>query len=935
MTYAQSDVPSESLGFVEEMYERYRKDPASVSPDWQRFFRSQENGNGETATACRREQLAREGVPLPETAGTDRCNICGRETSMSDRQYRVDQLIRAYRTRGHRIARLDPLGLPRPMQPELDPGYHGLTESDMARTFSAGTLARDGELLTLRQILARLRSTYCRSIGAEFMHIDSLHVREWLQKRMERTRNRVRLDRQEQLRILTRLTDAVLFEDFVQRKFTGSKRFSLEGGESLIPLLDLTIERAGEDGIKEIVVGMAHRGRLNVLANIMGKSPRFIFREFEDADHAKNRGRGDVKYHQGYQNDWHTASGHSVHLALCFNPSHLEFVNPVALGRTRAKQDRLNDRDRERYMVVLIHGDAAFAGEGIVQETLNLSQLEGYAVGGTLHVVVNNQIGFTTTPEEGRSSTYATDIAKMLQIPIFHVNGENPDAVAQAVRLAMDFRRTFKRDVVIDMYCYRRRGHNEGDEPAFTQPVMYREIEKRASVRDGYLDHLLELGEITRVEADEIATRRKEALEEELQRVGDEDSTVRPSILGRVWKQYAGGPDKDIEEADTGVKRERLSLLLERLTELPPSFHPHPKIERLLEQRREMARGERPLDWAAGEVLAFATLAVEGARVRLSGQDCGRGTFSHRHAILHDNLDGHRHIPLRHLETGQAPVEIWNSPLSETGVLGYEYGYSIAYPDGLVLWEAQFGDFANVAQVIIDQFLSSAEDKWRSLSGLVLLLPHGFEGMGPEHSSARLERFLSLCAEDNMQVLVPSTPAQIFHLLRRQVVRRWRKPAIVMTPKSMLRHPKAVSSLDDLANGPFQRVIPDQEVAPEGVRRILLCAGKVYWDLVEAREAQNRQDVAIVRLEQLYPLREELIEAALAQYPASAPVYWIQEEPQNMGAWHSLLIHFGRELFGRPFQCIARAPSASPATGSASAHKAEQREILDAAFAVE
>ncbi|MCC6489310.1 MAG: 2-oxoglutarate dehydrogenase E1 component, partial [Candidatus Hydrogenedentes bacterium] len=645
------------------------------------------------------------------------------------------------------------------------------------------------------------------------------------------------------------------------------------------------------------------------------------------------QGRGDVKYHLGHHTEWTTQSGHKVHIALAFNPSHLEYVNTVVMGRVRAHQDRTGDLARTKGMALLIHGDASFAGEGIVQETLNLSELEGYTTGGTLHVIVNNQIGFTTNPSEGRSSVYATDVAKMLQSPIFHVNGEDPEAVATVVNLAMDFRRSFRRDVVIDMYCYRRRGHNEGDEPAFTQPVLYRAIEKRKPVREGYLEHLLTLGGVTRAEAEEIAVRRREILEEELAAARREEPLRAPSVLRGLWSNYKGGPDRDVPEVDTGVPRERLLSLLETLTKLPSGFHPHAKIERILEARLKMARGEEPLDWAAAEALAFATLCTEGTRMRMSGQDSQRGTFSHRHAVLHDTEDGHSYMPLQHLAKDQAPIEIHNSPLAEASVLGFEYGYSIAYPDGLVIWEAQFGDFFNVAQVIIDQFISSAEDKWRSLSGLVMLLPHGFEGMGPEHSSARLERFFSLTAEDNFQIVVPTTPAQIFHLLRRQIVRTWRKPLIVMTPKSLLRNPAAVSPVDDLVNGRFHRILPDTKGIVGKVNRILLCTGKIYYELAEEREKLKRDDVAILRVEQLYPLQPEDLQAALEPYPDNTPVFWVQEEPENMGAWRRMRGKFGYILLGRlPFYGIYRPASASPATGSASSHKMEQRELLDQAF---
>jgi 2-oxoglutarate dehydrogenase E1 component len=726
-----------------------------------------------------------------------------------------------------------------------------------------------------------------------------------------------------------------VFEEFIRKKFIGAKSFSLEGSESLIPLLDLAIERAGEQGVNEIVMAMAHRGRLNVLANIMGKSPRQIFREFEDAAPQLHAGRGDVKYHLGYSNEWLTSSGRKVHLSLCFNPSHLEFVNPVATGRLRAKQDRADDADHSRGMLLLIHGDAAFIAEGVVQETLNLSRLPGYTVGGTLHVVINNQIGFTTSPSEGRSTMYATSGTKLLPAPIFHVNGEDPEAVAQCVQLALEFRRTFKLDAVIDMYGYRRLGHNESDEPSFTQPLLYHAIEQRKSVREGYLDHLLKLNEVTREEADNIARQRYGLLEKNLAEARVGHNSLAIESFSGIWKGYIGGPESKAGEVETGLDKARLTALLEALTQLPENFHPHPKIKRGLEAHREMAQGKRPLDWAAGEALAFASLTTEGYRVRLSGQDSQRGTFSHRHAVLHDVEDGHLYVPLQHIAEGQAPVELLNSPLSETGVLGFEYGYSLDCPDGLILWEAQFGDFINAAQVIVDQFIASAEDKWRRLSGLVLLLPHGFEGMGPEHSHARLERFLALAAEDNIQVVNATTPAQYFHCLRRQALRRWRKPLIVMTPKSLLRHPAAVSPLDEFATGGFQRIIPDIKAGPaDQVKRVLLCSGKIYYELDQRRDELKRSDVAIIRVEQLYPLRPELVRDVLAPFPDGTPVYWVQEEPENMGAWRSLRVNWGEKLFGRlPFARISRPASPSPATGSARVHKLEQEKLLDEALA--
>jgi 2-oxoglutarate dehydrogenase E1 component len=921
-----------STEYVEGLYAHYRRNPASVPDDWRQYFDSLPDGQPATGLLRLGPSFRPRSIFNPDLPAKPGSRSVAESSDAIGLQDRADQLLRAYRVRGHMAAQVDPLGLPRPRPPELDPKFYGFKEEDFTRRFSCETFHGDGRL-TLREIIERLQNTYCRSIGVQYMHIDDVAIRRWLQQRMEFTENRLKLTRKEQLRILTRLTDAVIFEEFLRKKFIGAKSFSLEGCESLIPLLDLAIEKAGEQVISEIVLGMAHRGRLNVLANIIGKSPRQIFREFADADPELHPGGGDVKYHLGYSSDWKTTHGQKVHLSLCFNPSHLEFVNPVALGRLRAKQDGIGDAGRRLGLVLLIHGDAAFAGEGITQETLNLSQLDAYKVGGALHVIVNNQIGFTTGPGEGRSSTYATDVAKMLQIPIFHVNGEDPEAVAQVVKLAMDFRHTFQRDVVLDMYGYRRLGHNETDEPSFTQPVMYRAIEQRKPVREGYLEHLLKLDEITRAEADEIGARRRAALEQELSEARSENYRPPADGLRGIWSGYLGGPDSGAGDVETGVERGRLASLLKAQTQLPNDFHPHPKIKKFLEARQAMAQGNEPLDWSAAEALALASIATEGFRVRLSGQDTPRGTFSQRHAVLHDYEDGHLYTPLQNLESGQAPVEIYNSPLSEAGALGFEYGYSLDCPGGLVLWEAQFGDFWNAAQVIVDQFIASAEDKWRRLSGVVLLLPHGFEGQGPEHSSARLERFLALAAEDNLQIVYPTTPAQYFHLLRRQALRRWRKPLVVMTPKSLLRHPKVIASLDDFAQGSFQRIIPDTPNKPADIKRVLLCTGKIYFDLAQRREELERSDAAILRLEQLYPLRLELLQQALAGYRDGTPVLWVQEEPENMGAWRFLRAQFGGKLFDRlPFSGVARPASASPATGSHSNHKQEQEQIISQAF---
>jgi len=945
------DLSCYNTRFVECRLEDYLRDPSSVSESWRKWFDQLDDTESMTAPSHPTHRRRSVFNPAAGNGAPARQHI-----ESVHLQARVDQLIRAFRVRGHLAAKLDPLGMPRPEPPELLLETHGLNESDLDRQCSPLTAVGE-ETQNLREIVERLRDTYCRHIGVQFMHIDDLEVRDWLLERMENSGNRIGLSRDEQLRILTRLTDATIFEEFVRKKYVGSKTFSLEGAESLIPLLDLAIEKAGRQGIDEIVFGMAHRGRLNVLANIIGKRPLEIFWEFNDPRPDLHRGRGDVMYHLGYSGDWKTQTGENVHLSLCFNPSHLEFVNPVALGRMRAKQTRAclgsakkgAERARDHGMVMLIHGDAAFAGEGVVQESLNLSQLEGYSTGGTLHVIVNNQLGFTTSPGEGRSTTYASDIARLLQIPIFHVNGEYPEAVAQAVELAMDFRAEFHCDAVINMYGYRRWGHNEGDEPSFTQPVMYKAIEHRESVRDGYLEHLLELEGVTRDEAGQIAKEEREELRRQFKQAKEEEYKPTNQWLSGVWDGYAGGEEPDDDGPETGVDPEVLRDLLHKLTATPSGFHLHKKLKRSIENRRAMADGDEPIDWSAAEALAIATLAVEGYPVRLSGQDTARGTFSQRHAVLHDIVDGSRYEIFQHLSDDQAPVEVINSPLCEAGTLGFEYGYSLDYPEALVAWEAQYGDFANAAQVIIDQFVASAEDKWRRLSGLVMLLPHGFEGQGPEHSSARLERFLSLAADDNLQVACPSTSAQYFHLLRRQVKRKWRKPLIVLTPKSLLRQPRVASPLDDLTTGRFRRVLPDVKkgtgpicakhpagrsgkLDPSRFSRILLCSGKLYYELLKHREENEASEVAILRVEQFCPLRDEVLNEALKPFADDTPVVWVQEEPENMGAWRYWRVKFGEQIGQHPFSAVARPPSASPATGSKASHKREQEELVARAF---
>jgi 2-oxoglutarate dehydrogenase E1 component len=970
-------------GLVEEMFLRWAGNPSSVDDAWRRFFEGLEpselpqltsagviaapigvpvekpveakkpnGGNGAHGTAI----PASAPVPtelsgvykLPPTAEdipfVER-RVEGRTTAFppsaevmtaTELQARVAALVNAYRVRGHLYANLDPLGLSeQPDASELFLERYGLAHVDQDTLFSTGDLAGP-PTATLREILERLSDTYTRSIGVEFTFLEDREARTWLQEAMESTRNRIALSRDEQLRILTKLTDAEIFEQFLHTKFIGAKRFSVEGAESVIPMLDLLIERSAELGVEEVVLGMAHRGRLNVMVNIMEMNVREIFAGFDDDNPELHLGGGDVKYHLGYSIDRQTASGKSVHMTLTFNPSHLEFVNPVVEGRARAKQDRRGDTDtRISVLPLLIHGDAAFIGQGIVAETLNLGELTAYATGGTVHVVINNQVGFTTNPEDSRSTRYCTDITRMLRCPVFHVNGEDPEAVAQVVQLAAEYRQRFHRDVVIDLYCYRKYGHNEGDEPRFTQPLMYAAIDKKKTVREIYVDHLVELGAITREDAKEIEQRRNTDLERALEESRTGDYALVPVSMKGLWEKYQGGLDREATDVPTAVAMEKLKELLDRLTTYPDWFQPHSRLQRfVLDKQRQVLETGLEVDWGTAENLAMASILAEGTHIRLTGQDVRRGTFSHRHAVIYDVRNGRRYTRLGHVAENQGGLEIYDSPLSEAGVLGFEWGYSLDTPDALVMWEAQFGDFANGAQVIIDQFISSSEDKWHRLSGLVLLLPHGFEGMGPEHSSARLERFLALAAEDNMQIVNLTTPAQVFHCIRRQVVRPWRKPLIVMTPKSLLRHRRAVSTLDDLATGEFQRVIPDTtpDLDAKKVRRVIFCSGKVYYDLLEEREKRGITDVAIVRLEQLYPLRPEELQAAVDAFPKKAELCWVQEEPWNMGAWYYVRARFP-DIFGkRDIRCVARAESASPATGSNAAHKLEQSRLLDEAL---
>jgi 2-oxoglutarate dehydrogenase E1 component len=929
-----------NAGYVEELHNRWLQSPQSVEEGWRSFFEGR-NGVAPAASGAPLAVVRTEVVAPVAVAKTTNGNgaVAYREAvretviAATELQSRVAQLVNAYRVRGHLFADVDPLGNPPSVHHELELANFGLRTEDLDKTFSAAGMSGLPERATLRQIVDHLTETYCGSIGVEFTHIEEPEPRLWLQESMESTRNHASLQRAELVRILTKLTEAEIFEQFIHKNYVGARRFSLEGAESMIPMIDLLIEAAGQHGIEELVIGMAHRGRLNVLVNVMGKNVRQIFAAFDDKRPERFFGAGDVKYHLGYSSDIVTQAGRPIHISMAFNPSHLEWVNPVVEGRVRAKIDR---RKRKSTMPLLIHGDAAFMGQGVVEETLNLSQIEGYSTGGTIHLVVNNQIGFTTNPSDSRSTRYCTDVARMLRIPVFHVNGEDPEAVIQVTRLAIEFRHRYKRDVVIDMYCYRKYGHNEGDEPRFTQPVMYALIDKKPSVREVYAERLAAAGHVSREEADAIAQERRATLERALEEARQGDFHQMPEAMGGVWEAYKGGPDAGVPEVATAYPKDDLLRALDKLTAVPPGFHANPKALKILEQRRERAVAGQPLDWGTAEHLAFASLLIEGHGIRISGQDARRGTFSHRHAVLFDTVTGEPYTPLAHLGDGPAVrggrFEVYDSPLSEAGVLGFEYGYSLDRPDKLVVWEAQFGDFANTAQVIIDQFLVSAEDKWSRLSGLVLLLPHGFEGQGPEHSSARIERFLQLSAEDNIQVCNVTTPGQFFHLLRRQVKRPWRKPLVVFTPKSLLRHPEAVSTIDELAQGSFRRVLPDDSVDASRVKRILLCGGKVYFDLAAERRKRAREDVAIVRLEQYYPLSEALGNA-LARYREGTPVVWVQEEPRNMGPWYFLNARKQDLLRGRhPLSLVSRPESASPATGSKAAHDLEQKMLLDEAL---
>jgi 2-oxoglutarate dehydrogenase E1 component len=871
------------------------------------------------------------------------------------RDARVLQMINAYRVRGHLLADIDPLEYTVRRHPELDPAFYGFTIWDLDREFVCGGLC-GRTTAKLRDILDTLRETYCGKIGPEYMHISETVQKKWLQDRIEPTRNHESLDGATKRRILMKLNDAEAFEKFLHTKYVGHKRFSLEGAESVIPMLDYLFNAATDAGVVESVIGMAHRGRLNVLANILGKSYEKIFHEFEgDIDPNTTQGSGDVKYHLGADGLHQTPDGRSLKLTLASNPSHLEAVDPIVEGMVRAKQRLVGDTSRSQVIPLLIHGDAAFAGQGVVAETLNLSQLKGYRTGGTIHLVINNQIGFTTGPESARSTVYATDVAKAVQAPIFHVNGDDPEACIRAMRLAWEFRQQFHKDVVIDMLCYRRYGHNEGDEPSLTQPKMYRSIREHRSVRKIYTEQLLRKGDLDPKEAEQWLDAFQAKLQEAFDRTRDQKEP--PSQEGRaLWTDEEVTGFQKEPSPDTAVPRDRLATVGRVLSSVPENFTPHPKLKPILAKRQAMAEGREPMDWAFAELMAFGTVMLDGFRVRLSGQDSSRGTFSQRHALLFDYVTGRGYVPLNVLANDTAPARpadpvvvknalsddinepdadvsfsAYDSLLSEYGVLGFEYGYSVADPAALVMWEAQFGDFVNGAQIVVDQFVSSAEEKWGQHSGLAMLLPHGYEGQGPEHSSARLERFLTLCAEGNIQVIYPTTPAQYFHALRRQMKNDPRKPLILMTPKSLLRHPQAVSKLDELATGRFEPVLLDG-VGSTSAGRVVITSGKVYYDLKAAREQRNA-NVPIIRLEQFYPFPQPMLAEALRAYTNAKDILWVQEEPRNMGAWPFLHERLGALLgSNQTLRYVGRPISASPATGSHHRHEGQQKALVDAAL---
>jgi 2-oxoglutarate dehydrogenase E1 component len=921
-----------NAGFIEDLYEQFLRDPSGVDPTWAAYFKRLQGGaaGAEVAhTPVRERLLARLKLP-PARSSPQSAESVG----ASAKQGAVSRLIQVYANRGHLAANLDPLGLQERGKPYvLDLEYFGLSDADLDTEFFTGNRnPAMPERAKLKDILADLKFIYTDTIGAEFAHVSDTDERLWLQDSFQVARMQRRFSVDEKKNILRQLTAAEGLERYLHTKYVGQKRFSLEGGDSLIPLLDDLVQHGGKMGVEETIIGMAHRGRLNVLVNLLGKSPKDLFSEFEGQyDLAKLRGSGDVKYHKGFSSDLKTASG-NVHVALAFNPSHLEVVNAVVEGSVRARQERRGDALGDKVLPVQIHGDAAFAGQGVIMETLQLSQARGFYTGGSVHVIINNQVGFTTSdPHDARSTLYCSDVAKMVEAPIFHVNADDPEAVCFVTRFALEYRMKFHKDVVIDLVCYRRHGHNEADEPAATQPLMYQVIRKKPTARQLYADKLAADGVLTAAEAAAMMDQYRDGLD-----AGKPQARAALGLIGNKftvdWSEYLGADWS--EPVKTAVDMGRLRALGKAITSYPADWVLHPRVLAIMQARERMVGGDLALDWGAAETLAYASIVQEGYPVRLTGQDSGRGTFFHRHAVLHDQATGRRYVPLQHLATNQPTFTVTDSVLSEEAVMGFEYGFSTTEPHCLTIWEGQFGDFCNGAQVIIDQFISSGEAKWGRLSGITLFLPHGYEGQGPEHSSARLERFLQLCAEYNMQVCVPSTPAQMFHMLRRQMVRPLRKPLIVMTPKSLLRHPLSVSRLEELGSGGFYPLIDEiDDLRPSAVTRIVLCSGKVYFDLLKTRREAKVDTVAVVRLEQLYPFPSDEYEAILRKYSNAREVVWCQEEPQNQGGWYQIRHRLQSKLSEKHELLYAgRAGAAAPATGISGLHEQQQKNLVTAAL---
>jgi 2-oxoglutarate dehydrogenase E1 component len=899
--------------FVERLYQDYQRDPEAVDPEWRRFFEGFD--------------FAQTHYPGDGSAAASTSESSG--TGASDKEINVLNLINSYRTRGHLFTKTNPVRERRKYEPTLDLENFDLSEADLDTFFQAGKDVGLGSA-KLRDILDLLKETYCQSIGAEFRYVRSPEIISWLQKRMEGSRNTPDFSLEKKKHILLKLNEAVNFEKFLGTKFVGQKRFSLEGVETLIPAMDAIIEQGSELGLEEYVIGMAHRGRLNVLANILRKEYDEIFSEFEGKGYENSVFQGDVKYHLGFSANIKTSGGKQIHLSLMPNPSHLEAVDPVVQGASRAKIDRKFKGDFNKLCPILIHGDAAIAGQGVVYEVIQMSLLEGYKAGGTVHIVTNNQVGFTTNYIDGRSSTYCTDVAKVTQSPVFHVNADDVEAVVFATELAMEFRQAFNRDVFIDLLGYRRHGHNEADEPAFTQPLLYKIIKKHPDPAKIYAEKLVDQGEVEAHMTKELEREFKQKLQSELEESRARSLLKHAPYLKGTWDgiRRVENEDFDLLSPETGLPKEKLLAVLDKINHIPENFKAHKKIRKLFNDRETMVTEDR-LDWALGELLGYATLLTEGYPIRLSGQDCRRGTFSHRHSVLVSEDAEADYIPLNHVAEGQEQFTAYNSLLSEYGVLGFEYGYSTTNPTNMVIWEAQFGDFANGGQIVIDQYIASAETKWQRMSGLVLLLPHGYEGQGPEHSSARIERYLDLCARKNMQVINPTTPANLFHALRRQMHREFRIPLIVFTPKKLLRYPLCVSKLEDFAEGSrFQELIDDSYVDKEKVMKVLVCSGKIYYDLLEQQQKDERKDVAIVRMEQVYPLPVTQLRELIASYPKNAKWAWVQEEPRNMGAWNFVL----RVMTEVDIQYIGRKPSPSPASGYYKQHSAEQEAIINEAF---